>query len=81
MLLVVTHFPLPATVSDLWIPSSHSWNLDLIANIFDDQAVQAITSVQTVPSDQQDILRWTPAKNGQCTTKNIYSHLSNKKLI
>jgi hypothetical protein len=78
MLLLVTPFPLPATVSDLWIPNSHSWNLDLIANIFDDQVVQAITSVQTVPND---ILRWTPSKNGQCTTKNIYRHLSNKQLI
>ena len=29
-----------------------------------------------VRSQHEDILRWTPATNGQCTSKAIYSHLS-----
>ena len=81
MLLPVTQRPLPDTVSDLWHPNSQSWNVHLIANIFDDQAVQTITEVQIVPNDQHDILRWTPAKDGQCTTKSVYRHLSRQHLV
>jgi hypothetical protein len=66
MILPFTQSPLPATVFDLWQPNSHNWNVDLIANIFDGQAVQAIVAVPTVDNNQHDILRWTPATNGQC---------------
>lgn len=45
------------------------------------QAVQAITNINPVNSDQQDILRWIPSKNGQCSTKNIYRHLSSQSVI
>jgi hypothetical protein len=34
-----------------------------------------------VPSDHNDILRWTPAADGKCSTKNIYSHLATQELI
>jgi len=64
LLLPVTTNPLPATISDLWFPNSQSWNLHLLTNTFDNEVVQAITSVRPVPSPQQDTLRWTPAKNG-----------------
>ena len=79
--LPVTNLPLPATVSDVWLPNSRYWNLDLISNVFDDQVVQAITIVYPVHNDQQDILQWTPSKNGQCTTKNIYRYLSQQQVI
>jgi len=72
LLLPVTTRPLPATAFDLWLPNSHTWNLHLLTNTFDNLAVQDIASVRPVPSDEQDILLWTPAKNGICTTKEIY---------
>jgi hypothetical protein len=81
MHLPVTTLPLPATVSQLWNPDSRSWNVDLITNIFDDQALQAITSINLVNSDQQDILRWISSKIGQCSTKNIYRHLSSQSVV
>jgi len=43
--------------------------MQLLSNTFDNQTVQAISSVRPVPNDQHDILRWTPSKNGLCTTK------------
>jgi len=55
--------------------------MQLLTNTFDGQAVQAITSVQPVPNDQQDILRWKPSRNGICTTKEIYEHLSAQNSI
>lgn len=75
LLLPVTNIPLHATISNHWLPNSRSWNVQLISNVFDNQAVQAITTVQAIPSEEQDILRWTPSKTGQCTTKNVYRHL------
>lgn len=76
MLLPVTQLPLPATVFQLWQPDSRNWNVDYIANIFDNQAVQMITEVPMVHSEDNDILRWVPSKDGKCSTKNIYRHLS-----
>jgi hypothetical protein len=76
MLLPVTQLPMPTTVSELWHPETTTWNVNYIANIFDTQDVQAIAEVPIVPSDQNDILRWIPAKDGKCSTKNIYRCLA-----
>lgn len=81
MLLPVTQLPLPVKVSELWHPDTQTWNVPYIANISDTQAVQAITAVPMVPSEQNDVLRWVPAKDGKCSTKNIYRHLSRQSLI
>ena len=81
LLLAVTTTPLPSTVSDLWTPHTQSWNMQLLTNTFDSQAVQAITSVRPVPNDHQDILRWMPSWNGISTTKDIYKHLSAQNFI
>jgi hypothetical protein len=81
LLLPVTTTPLPSSASDLWIPNTQNWNLQLLTNTFDNAAVQAITSVRPVPTNQQDILRWTPTKNGICTTKEIYRHLAAQNSI
>jgi hypothetical protein len=62
LLLLGTTFPQPATVSDLWIPGTRSWNLQLLSNTFTDQATQTIVSTQPIQNDQEDILRWIPAK-------------------
>jgi hypothetical protein len=76
MLLPVTQLPLPATVSQLWEADSQVWNEEYIAYIFDNQALKEITATAIVPSTENDILRWTPSRDGRCTTKNIYRHLS-----
>ena len=81
LILPVTHSPLPSVVSDLWIPNTHSWNMDLLSNVFDQNGVQIISQVKTVYNDQHDTLRWTPAKKGDCITKNIYRHLSTQMQV
>ena len=81
LLLPVTHSPLPSVVSDLWIPNTHIWNMDLLSTIFDPQAVQIISQVVTVDSQHQDILRWTPARKGDCSTKNIYRFLRSQDQV
>jgi len=81
MLLPVTQLPLPSTISDLWQINFQLWNANYIANIFYDQAVQIITQIPIVPSNQNDILSWTPARDGKCSTKNIYRHLSSQQLV
>jgi hypothetical protein len=43
--------------------------------------VQAITAVPTVPSDQNDILRWIPSRDGRCSTENIDRHLRRQAQI
>jgi hypothetical protein len=70
----VTVNPLPSKVSDLWIQNSQHWDLQLINDIFDYEAVQAITSTIPVPSQQQDTLRWTQAPKGDYSTKQIYKN-------
>lgn len=55
--------------------------MNYIANIFYIQAVQVITAVPTVPSDQNDILRWILFRDGRCSTKNIYRHLRRQTQI
>lgn len=81
ILLPVTQRPLPATVSQLWQLDSQTWNINYMSNIFDNTTVQAITTVTMVPSEENDILRWILSKDGKCTTKNIYRHLSRQAII
>jgi hypothetical protein len=77
----VTVNPLPSKVSDLWIQNSQHWDLQLINDIFDYEAVQAITSTIPVPSQQQDTLRWTQAPKGDYSTKQIYKTLSANNVV
>lgn len=72
---------LPSTVSDLWIPRTQEWNHTLLQNTFQQPILQHITSKRMVPQHHHDILRWKPAKDGQCTTKSIYKHLSSENAI
>lgn len=81
LLLPVTVNPLPATVAELWTPNSTDWNVDLLANIFDENAVQQIIPIHTVPINRQDIIRWKPSKTGLCSTKEVYRHLSTQNFI
>lgn len=79
--LPVTQLPLPATVAQFWHHGSANWDANYIASIFYNQALQEITSLPVVPSDQSDILRWVPSKDGKCTTKSIYRHLSRQDIV
>lgn len=81
MLLPVTQRPVPATIADLWYANSQIWNEQLLTNLFDVATAQTITSIQTVPSEQSDILRWIPARDGRCSTKNVYAHLSRQRTV
>ena len=76
--ILVTTNPLPAKVSDLWIQGTHDWDHQLIANTFSTDFTNSVTSTQIIPSDTDDILRWQPATNGQCTSKNIYLYLASQ---
>jgi hypothetical protein len=76
---VVTN-PLPAKVSDLWIHGTNNWDHLLLSTTFTEQAVQIIEGTPVVNSDHDDILRWSPASNGQCTTKAAYSYLANQEV-
>lgn len=81
MILPVTQHPIPATVSDLWHPNTQTWNDQPLSNLFDAGTVLNITAIPTVHSDQPDVLRWTPAKDGSCSTRNVYRHLSRQSII
>jgi hypothetical protein len=74
--LPVTVPSLPSTAADLWLSNTQEWNIPLLSNIFDDSAVQVINTTQAIPSDQRDILRWTPSRIGAYSTKEIYKSLS-----
>lgn len=47
---------------------------------FSEQAVQSIEATPIVHSNQDDTLRWTPEKNGLCTTKAVYSFLAGQQV-
>lgn len=81
LLLPVTTTPMPSIISDLWIPNTQQWDMHLLSHTFDNHAINAITSINPIPNNQQDILIWFPSKNGTCSTKNICMHLSAQRLI
>jgi hypothetical protein len=75
LILPVTNNPLPSSVSDLWLQGTQTWNQDILTTTFTPQFVQIINNIQLVPSTEPDILRWTPATNGRCTSKSTYTYL------
>jgi len=79
--LHVTVQPLPSKVSNLWIPDTQQWDNNLINDIFHPTILQQIQEIIPVPTQQQDALRWKPAKNGVCTTKAIFRHLAAQDII
>jgi hypothetical protein len=55
---------LKPTVSDLWMQGTKHWDHQMLSSTFPNQFVQVVESTPVVDSDQEDILRWTPATNG-----------------
>jgi hypothetical protein len=80
LILPIVNSPLLAKVSDLWVPETQNWNHQLLSTTFNDQAVQAIETTPIVASNCNDILRWTPVKDGLCTTKSAYAYLSHQQV-
>jgi len=66
-LISETRIPKSGTTNSLPIPSN-------------DQAVHAIESTPFVHHNYNDTLRWAPIKDGICTTKVAYSHLSSQEV-
>jgi hypothetical protein len=75
ILLPVTNSPLPAKISDLWLQGTTNWNQDLLSTTFSQHAVQQIINTPIAQSPENDILRWKPAPNGQCSSKSTYKFL------
>ena len=75
----VVNTPLPSKVSDLWVHGTNNWDHQLLSSTFTEQAVQIIEATPVVNSNQDDILRWMPTTNGQCTTKAAYAYLANQE--
>ena len=75
----VVNTPLPSKVSDLWVRGTNNWDHQLLSSTFTEQAVQIIEATPVVNSNQDDILRWMPTTNGQCTTKAAYAYLANQE--
>jgi len=73
--------PIPAQAKDLWYPNTHDWKIDVLNSTFQASAVHHIIATPTVPSTSPDILRWTPAKDGICSSKAIYHHLHSSTAI
>lgn len=80
LILPVINPPLPAKISDLWVPGTHNWDLQILSSTFSDQAAHSIAETPIVDSDQEDILRWLPARDGKCTTKAVYNHLASQQV-
>jgi hypothetical protein len=75
ILLPITNSPLPATVADLWLQDTRTWNQDLLSTTFSQEVVQIITNTPIIHSPDPDILRWKPSPNGQCSSKSSYKLL------
>ena len=76
LILPVTRPNLPHKVADLWHPHTRQWNRELITEIFSEQVADAITHIITVPSEEPDIIRWTPAAKGTCTAEDAFNFLN-----
>lgn len=79
--LPVSVNPLPQSVADLWLPNSQDWNAPLTTDIFYQQAAQLILQIQPVPAPDQDTLRWTPSKKGNCTAREAFHFLNTNDLL
>jgi len=77
----ITVQSLPNNISDLWNPGTINWNSDLISQIFDRQAIQAIQEIIIVPSSNNDTVKWEPSSKGDCSTKDAFSFLNNQMQV
>lgn len=76
--LPITIDKLPNSISELWLPQSQDWDINLLSRIFDEQATRCIVNLPVVPSDENVILRWVPGKkNLYCSTKDAFCFLLN----
>lgn len=59
------------TVDQLIIHENRTWNVDLLNVLFDNETVRDICKIK-IPIKGEDILRWTPSRNGLFSVKTAY---------
>lgn len=79
--LPLTVWNLPQDISDLWIPGTVHWNIELINQIFDTNAASAINNVIVVPSDNNDAVKWKPSPKGNCSAKEAFKLLNSEMQV
>lgn len=72
---------LPQIVAHFWHPNMRQWNMELIIEVFSQQAADAIAHIKIVPSEEPDIIRWTSAAKGICTSKDAFTFLNSQMQI
>lgn len=67
-------FVYPNCISDLWIPGTRRWNVDLIRNLFGNYHANFIANIIVFDGDNPDALIWKHTPSGKCTTKSAYQN-------
>lgn len=68
---------IPHLISNLWLPSSKSWDLHKVNLLFGTQLTNDTRSIPIISHNESDILCWTPSISGKCTAKEAYRYLDN----
>ncbi|XP_026383785.1 uncharacterized protein LOC113279300 [Papaver somniferum] len=63
------------TVDELIISDSATWNIPLLDSLFDTITSKKIQDI-FIDNSKEDIMIWTPAKDGKFTVKSAYNHLA-----
>jgi hypothetical protein len=65
-------FVYPSTISDLWLPNTHTWTISLIAQLFGRNNAQIIAEIPIDPTGDGDTLIWKHTPSGICSTKSAF---------
>ena len=69
-------------VAECWCTATHSWNLGLRRNMFDNEIANVASILEILrswaPSDGIDSLKWTPNVNGNFTTKSTFLNVTKR---
>ncbi|CAN6241639.1 unnamed protein product [Urochloa humidicola] len=75
------HIPrssIPNIVSDMWIPTTKTWDTNKIQLFFGSDAVQEFTQIPILKCQHDDFLCWKSSTSGDCTAKDAYITLANQ---
>lgn len=65
-------FNYPATIKDLWIPNTKSWNIQLLSNLFGADNANIIGKIPIAADNNDDTIIWKFTSSGICTSKSAY---------
>ena len=65
----------PTTVAELINQESHTWNLDLLHTLFNEQTIEAIKRIKLSNFQAEDHMAWIPLSSGVFSTKSAYTTL------